>query len=479
MFSKPARPRSIASQLVLRFTPAAAALLFCGLAVLYSIVVRHAFEEDNVFLADKIFALRADLTKADWPRALNEELRAMRADAHSAYWVRILDSNGGIVAETPGMNGLLSSSIFPPAETQISPAWNPKNYRIGGKLFALVATIKETGGQPYTIQVAQDRSADEQFTKEFGALLVAVLAVGTFASAIIATTVAKRGLRPLAEMARSLQRIGPTHLHERVPPTGWPRELQPLAIAFDEMLDRLEDSFTRLSQFSADLAHELRTPIGNILGGSQVALTRARTPEEYREVIESSVGECERLSGIIDNLLFLARAEAAVGHIQRTLFDGKAAIEKIATFYETIAEEQHVSIVCTGEAKIYADPVLFGRAVSNLVDNALRFTPAEGTIRISIGTRAAQSEISVTDSGCGIAAQHLPRVFDRFYRVDSSRSSQGTGLGLALVKSITDLHGGSATLTSEVNRGTIVTLTFPNEPSFESPAPLGAGSTKT
>jgi two-component system heavy metal sensor histidine kinase CusS len=476
MFSKRTKPRSIASQLVLRFTPATAALLFCALAVLYSIVVRHAFEEDNVFLADKIFALRADLTKAGWPQALNEELRILRADAHAAYWVRVLDSSGRVVAETPGMNGLLSSSIFPPAETSISSAWNPKDYRIGSKLFSLAATVMETDGQRYAIQVAQDRSADEQFTKEFGALLVVVLALGTLASAVIALTVAKRGLRPLAEMARSLQRIGPTHLHERVPPAGWPRELQPLAIAFDEMLDRLEDSFTRLSQFSADLAHELRTPIGNILGGSQVALTRARTPEEYREVIESSVGECERLSGIIDNLLFLARAEAAVGHLQRTLIDGKAAVEKIATFYETIAEEQHIAITCAGEAKIYADPVLFGRAVSNLVDNALRFTPTGGTIRISIVARAAQSEISVTDSGCGIAAEHISRVFDRFYRIDSSRSSQGAGLGLALVKSITDLHGGSATVTSEANRGTSVTLTFPNKPSSESLAPSGPSS---
>src|SRR4029077_5035774 len=120
------------------------------------------------------------------------------------------------------------------------------------------------------------------------------------------------------------QRVEPTHLQERVPPSEWPRELQPVAVAFDDMMDRLEDSFTRLSQFSADLAHELRTPIANIRGEAEVALTRPRTSDEYREVIESTVGECERLSGIIDNLLFLARAEAPDQHIQRTLFDGHA-----------------------------------------------------------------------------------------------------------------------------------------------------------
>src|SRR5205814_6115107 len=114
-------------------------------------------------------------------------------------------------------------------------------------------------------------------------------AFGILASTLIAITVTKRGLRPLGEMTRSLGRIGPTHLNERVAPAGWPRELQPLAVAFDEMLKRLDDSFTRLSQFSADLAHELRTPITNMLGEAQVALTRDRTPDEYREVIESTI----------------------------------------------------------------------------------------------------------------------------------------------------------------------------------------------
>jgi len=264
-------------------------------------------------------------------------------------------------------------------------------------------------------------------------------------------------------MTRSLERTGPTHLNERVAQTGWPRELQPLAVAFDDMLARLEVSFTRLSQFSADLAHELRTPIANILGEAQVALTRDRTPDEYREVIESTIAECERLSGIVDNLLFVARADAAREPIQRKQFDGRAAMEKIATFYRTIADDRHVAINCAGEGEIYGDPVLFSRAVSNLVDNGLRFTPDGGAIQISIAARATHSEVAVNDSGCGIPSEHLPRVFDRFYRVDSSRSSAGAGLGLALVKSIVDLHGGSARIESEVDRGTTVTVTFPNK----------------
>jgi two-component system, OmpR family, heavy metal sensor histidine kinase CusS len=229
------------------------------------------------------------------------------------------------------------------------------------------------------------------------------------------------------------------------------------------MLDRLENSFTRLSQFSADLAHELRTPIANLRGEAEVALTRSRTAEEYREVIESSVGECERLSGIIDNLLFLARAEAADGPVAREHFDGRAALEKIAGYYETVAEERQIAITCAGTGKVSADPLLFGRAVSNLVDNAVRHSGEGGQIDLALAVDEAGAKISVRDRGIGIAAEHLPRVFDRFYRVDSSRSSEGTGLGLALVKSITDLHGGRAEVASEAGRGTTVTLSFPRE----------------
>jgi two-component system heavy metal sensor histidine kinase CusS len=471
MSSKPIKrrePQSIASQLVLLFTSAAALLLLCGLGVFYWIVIRHAFEEDNAFLADKISALRADLDQRGAPEIMNEKLNPGASGEHETYWVRIVDSTGRAVAETSGMNGLLPSNIFPAAQNSSPSVQHPVDYRTSGKLFSLVASTAEAGGGRYTIQVAQDRSGDEEFTREYGALLAVVMAFGILASALIAITVTKRGLRPLAQMTRSLKLIGPSHLNERVSPTGWPRELQPLAEAFDDMLDRLEDSFTRLSQFSADLAHELRTPIANLRGEAEVALRRPRTPDEYREIIESSVGECERLSGIIDNLLFLARAEAADGQIERMLFNGRAAIEKIAIYYRTIADERHVTITCAGEAQIYADPVLFGRAVSNLVENALRFTPDGDTIVISIVRHSSHCEISVRDNGCGMAAVHVPRVFDRFYRADSSRSSPGTGLGLALVKSITDLHDGAARVESEVNRGTIVTLTFPNEPGFES-----------
>ncbi len=459
MFSKRPEPRSIASQLILLFTLAAALLLACGLGVFYWIVVRHAFAEDNAVLADKVDGLQMSFEQRGGFAAVAAETEAAGSRQRAPFMVRVLDPAGAIVGQTAGMEALLPGNIFPPVASRESAA--PTEHVVAGKLFALTTRHALIDGQKFTIQVAQDRSSDEQVERKFGILVLVVLSGSILASILIAIPVTRRGLRPLEEMKRSLERIGPTHLNERIGPANWPRELQPLAIAFDEMLKRLDDSFTRLSQFSADLAHELRTPIANMLGEAQVALSRDRSAAEYRETIESTIGECERLSGIVDNLLFVARADAASEPVERVRFDARAAVEKIAAFYGTIAEDRHVAINCSGHGQICADPALFERAVGNLVDNALRFTPENGLIQIALAERDDDFEVAVSDNGSGVGAEHLPRVFDRFYRAEPSRGSDGAGLGLALVKSILDLHAGTARIQSEIGRGTTVSLVFP------------------
>jgi two-component system heavy metal sensor histidine kinase CusS len=457
------KQRSIALQLILLFTLAAGLLLACGLGVFYLIVVRHAVAEDNSVLADKMFALSADV-RENGPEILAEEVTAHRAGQHTPYWIRILDSEGRAIAETPQMDRLIPIQFFPKGQEPAEALRIRKDYRSSGRLFSLVTFNEHPGGKAYTLQLAQDRSSDEQVERNFALLFVAVLCGGVVVSALIAIVVTRRGLRPLREMTESLRRIGADQLKQRIGSIGWPRELQPLAIAFDQMLERLDDSFTRLSQFSADLAHELRTPIANMLGEAQVALTRDRTADDYRETVESTVAECERLSRIVDNLLFVARVDAAREPIARKQFDARAAVEKIAEFYQTVADDRHVTITCSGNGEIYADPDLFERAVGNLLDNALRFTAESGSIEIALCQRKADFEVAVSDNGCGIAAQHLPRVFDRFYRAESSRGSDGAGLGLALVKSIVDLHGGSAIIESKLACGTVVNLVFPLSP---------------
>lgn len=457
MSSKRAKASSIAVRLVSVFTVAAVLLTAAGLGVFYWLVVRHAFAEDNAALLDKVSALSADVVQFGTTQSIESEITAVHHGEQRAYWVRLLDRDGRILAEAPGMGRLLPQNIFPPPSADARPL----DYHTPSQLFSLISIINQANGQQYVLQVAQDRSTDEKFNREVGLLFLVMLVLSVVASVYIARLASKRGLQPITEMTAAVQRIGPTRLGERVAPLGWPRELQPLAGAFDQMLGRLEDSFTRLSQFSADLAHELRTPIANILGEAQVALSRDRSGQEYREVIESTVTECERLSRMADSLLFLARAESAREQIQLSEFDAGEAAEQIASFYRTIAEDRGITIACRGHGNIVADKVLFTRAVNNLVDNAMRFTPDGGTIRISISPNTDTITIAVIDTGCGIASKHLPRLFDRFYTADPSRSSAGAGLGLALVKSIAELHGGSAAVQSEIDRGTTVTLKFP------------------
>src|SRR4051812_44589776 len=193
MSSRPAEARSIASQLVLLFTLAATLVLGCGLGALYWIVVRHAFEEDNEVLFDKLAAVRADLTMAGGINVVTQELANARAGERAAYWVRVLNPAGQTLAETPGMPALLPAHDFPVADTRGSS----KNFHNGGRLFSLLTSVQELGGKRFTIQIAQDRTADEHFMKQFAALLAAVLALGVAASTIIAMKVTKRGLQPL------------------------------------------------------------------------------------------------------------------------------------------------------------------------------------------------------------------------------------------------------------------------------------------
>ena len=459
----PSRSRSIAWRLIWLYTIAATVVLSCGMGILYWIVVRHIYEEDNVFLRDKLAALREDLYEGSAPQALNEELESSRS-GENTYWIRVYDPSGRVIAASPNMDEILSEKAFPSAASPKSATPQATEYRNpAGRSFLLVAVTEVVNDQPYVVQIAQDRSNDRQFAREFALLLLAVAACGAIASGAIAIGVTKRELRPLQEMARAVERIDAKQLHEKVSTQGLPRELQPLAAAFNNMTGRLESSFTRLSQFSADLAHEFRTPIGNMRGEAEVALTRARLPNDYRAVIESSVEEYDRLSGMIDNLLFLARSETADAPIQCSLFDAGAAVAKIADFFETALQEQDIKISCLGECEVYAEPILFRRAVSNLVSNAVRVTAPGGTVSISIVTGESASKIAVTDSGRGIPSEHLPHVFDRFYRVDASRNSKGNGLGLALVRSIMQIHKGEASIVSEVGRGTTVTLTFPTK----------------
>jgi two-component system heavy metal sensor histidine kinase CusS len=201
------------------------------------------------------------------------------------------------------------------------------------------------------------------------------------------------------------------------------------------------------------------------MGEAEVALSKNRSAEEYRQVIESGLEEYARLSRMIDGLLFLARAESADTQINRSSFDVHEELEAVREFYDTLAREKGIEVTCQGNSLINADPTLFRHAISNLLSNALQYTPQGGVVCLLVKKADNHSiEVSVSDTGIGISQEHLPKVFDRFYRADPARSQypQGTGLGLSIVKSIMELHGGSVHITTTPSKGTTITLRFPS-----------------
>ena len=267
-------------------------------------------------------------------------------------------------------------------------------------------------------------------------------------------------------MAATARRISSTNLRERILTEGYPSELASLAGTFNKMLDRLEESFERISKFSADIAHDLRTPVNNIRGEAEVALARARTVDEYRGVLESSLEEAVRLSDLIGDLLFLARTESPLAHLHREPVDLVELLGGVREYYEASAAEGGISLTsAVGAEPVIAelDRTLVQRAVGNLVSNAVAHTPPGGSVVLATNTEVASIRIEVTDTGVGIPPEALPRVFDRFFRVDPSRSqaSGGTGLGLAIVQGIMLLHGGKVEIASQPGQGTRVTLRMP------------------
>lgn len=264
-------------------------------------------------------------------------------------------------------------------------------------------------------------------------------------------------------MAQSARRITASRLNERLDPKDVPQELQGLVTSFNNLLGRLEDSFRRLSEFSADLAHDLRTPLTSLLGRSQAALLQKRNADEYRDAIEANVETAQRMSALVSDMLLLARADHAQGALAYERVDLREEVERLIEFFGIACEERGIGLAAHGRAKAFVDRGLLRRALSNLLSNAVRHSPDRGRVDVVLGREEHAVTVSVIDRGAGVSAQHASRIFDRFYRADPSRTriSGGTGLGLAITQSIMRMHGGDVSLKSEPGKPTAFTLTFP------------------
>jgi two-component system heavy metal sensor histidine kinase CusS len=428
--------------------------------------------EDRQFLAAELQSIRILLREYPgdiqaWKIEIERETYAA-ASTFIKYYVRISDETGKPIIETPGMTQVVSNSQFPKAvRTSGTSVEYTKTISCDGKPLLLTAAVVEgyrVGDTERIVQIVLDMSHEAAIISDYRQKVAFVIICGILVSALLGLLITKAGLKPLMELTRKVQDITPDKLKERVGNRRWPAEITSLANTFDKMLDRLEESFTSLSSFSADLAHELRTPINNLRGETEVILSRTRTDEEYRQVLMSGLEEYERLSRTIENLLFLARNDSRKSGISPSPLNVRQEVAEVLEYYDAIGEENDVSVTIAGNALVIADKTLFRRALANVLSNAFQYTPCKGKIAINIDSSSKTSHrITITDTGIGIEPENLSRIFDRFYRTPKARSlyPQGTGLGFSIVKSIMEIHGGSVTVQSKPDSGTMVTLEFP------------------
>ena len=292
--------------------------------------------------------------------------------------------------------------------------------------------------------------------------IVISVAVSALVAALLASAMLLRGLRPLRTIAAHAALVRPGKLEQQLDARGAPTELLPLIHALNAMLARLQEGYARLSQFSADLAHEFRTPVTNLLGQSQVMLARPRSSVDYEQLVSSNVEELERLSRMIDSMLFLARAQQEEMVLVKQALPVQDEFLRLADFFEGLAEERELLLDCHGSGDVLAEPQLLRRALGNLLSNAIRHAAPGSTITLRSRLVSEGMALSVRNLGPAIPARHLPHLFERFYRADPARSDSAasTGLGLAIVAAIMQLHGGSASVASDAD-GTTFTLQFP------------------
>lgn len=341
----------------------------------------------------------------------------------------------------------------------------------GGRRWKIAAT--RTAQTPAEwMEVLLDRSSDDRVLAAYVDELLLVLGASLGLAAALGYGLARQGLRPINVFARRVAGIDARSLDRRFARSNgvgaYPLEVEGLAASLDDMLGRLERAFRALSEFSAELAHELRTPIHVLRQQAEVAMQRMRTPEEYRDVLGATLEELDRMRRMVDDILFLARSEDPRAVIKRAPLRLADEVNDVIEFLSADASDRHVDIrsAVADSVELRADRMLLRRALVNVISNALHHTPRDGHVTVSARDDGDRIAIAVSDSGAGIPNELLPRVFDRHVRGSESvvRHPQGAGLGLAIVRAIVTLHGGTATATSTPGQGTTITLFFPAAP---------------
>ncbi len=374
-----------------------------------------------------------------------------------------------IVGTAPDDSVLLSAGAKPqePLLTDFTPRetlgylnWADSN---GNQVLSASSLMRLASGERVRVLLSLDRMDDQALLSAYLRATIIALPMLLILIGMGAWWLVQRGLAPLKQFSRVAAKVTTQDLTHRLSVDNLPQELGELAHGFNVMLDRLDAGVQQLSQFSDDLAHELRAPLTNLMGKAQVTLSRQRPPEAYKAVLESNTEELERLARIVSDMLFLAQVSHPAARASFIAVSLMEEANRVMDLFTLSAEDKQLTMTLSGDAQVHGDRLMIQRALSNLLSNAIRHSPAGSHISLLVEAYGNHVSLSVSNPGPGIEAQHLPHLFERFYRVDSSRARTegGTGLGLAIVRSIMTLHQGQADVRSLPGGFTLFRLVFP------------------
>jgi len=461
---------SITRRLTLWFAAASSAVLLALGLVIANSVERHFVDLDMEVLVGKMDLIRETVAKLKTTDDLSHMAYLLDHSlvGHHGLEVLILDADQATLFATPNASFsreqvARSAKRYP--ELPLQPmVWTQgvESFRavtaeiatnLPGKLIAgpLMGQVRDVY-QPHTVQVAVAVNLAHHlvYMDSFLRTLWLFVAGAATLTGLLGWLAVRSGLQPLRTMREQTLQVTAQQLSHRLSVDAVPKELAELAQSLNEMLARLEEAFKRLSAFSSDIAHELRTPVSNLMTQTQVALSRARNADEYRDILESNAEELDRMARMISDMLLLAKADNGLVLPHRETLNLADEVHALFDYFDALADEKHVSLSLQGQGSLSADRLMLRRALGNLLSNGLRHAHPGSELIVRLETLLGAVQISVTNQGEDIAQAHLARVFDRFFRVDPARqhNAEGAGLGLAITQSIVTAHGGTIGVTS-------------------------------
>lgn len=472
------RPFSLATRLTFFISLATIASFFAFAWIMIHSVKVHFAEQDINDLKEISATLERIINHPNEPESRRLETLKNVVSGYSNVIISLEDANQRaifhspnapdlrqfIATATPDKNAHTRNVFLISGPTlQTSEHAHGKNASSNWRMIRLPIGQLPDGKPAYTLFMALSIDFHLHYINDLKNKLIMTASLISMMIVFIVLFAVYKGHEPIRNVSRRIQNITSKDLDVRLDPQAVPIELEQLVESFNHMIERIEDVFKRQSNFSADIAHEIRTPITNLVTQTEIALSHPRSTKELEDVLYSNLEEFGRMSKMVSDMLFLAQADNNQLIPEKTALNLADEVSKVFDFFEAWAEEREVSLRFEGRAcRVSGDPLMLRRAMSNLLSNAMRYTPKGESVTVRVKEADDLVHIIVENPGTPIAAEHLPRLFDRFYRVDPSRQrkGEGSGIGLAIVKSIVIAHQGNVSVTSDA-RATRFILTLP------------------